>query len=855
MAIPDTETNFVRALWAARILFVMGDQGRSYRARLTAFEELCASEPFKDANRLPAARLTRAAKALGIGDRQNAIRFTEPNGLGYFRDSGAYLRALMYRDDGFLDKMRLELDSLTHCSNKRTFSTVAPSLYAKLLADYQHENASIYLDPQLCSKSLNQVEANSHLESLILSIQNYKKALRDWDPNLVTLSKPWLEALNPFPTLKLSDSQQIDVLSQSFSAMLGYHLSLAHFRLGNLDDAVSEITKSLKIIRAFRKMSDGQSPTPYFEAIVQRDLIVFQFLIKLGAKKSQSKRCLSLNGCLASRSRDLQRECIDQLRATLPDCLPIVAEAVSLYNLESDLAPVISSKVSLCQDLDHLASKPDWRIRERDIRILAWVPSPRHAGTLFDPRSADLLASLGIPGDKYSNVGEDLKKFAKFPSSFTDDTSKWAVALPRTVLSVLRGWGSTIPVLSDVLPLGKNGVEDPLSGTARGGGYVISVGGTSLVVDPGYDFVTNLIAERFDLNCISHVIVSHDHPDHNADMQRLDDMRYEFQQRMNQNDVESYLRRQDHPRSRQGTLHKQYTLMCDQDTGRWISQKFAGLVDTLAQQDSRGVVDTSSLQCREIVTLSRGKLQRLNGTSVFDSLKLHGRNGISYENIGFSSKSVSDQILCSDDVHTQQYWNLNLKWWPVVHSKDVPSALGMAFCLSGGNGKSIKLGYSGDCKYLPDYIQPSALGDSDVLLLHISQPSIDELFSEGATHHETHLGFYGVLKLIEAIRPKLVILGEFWGGKGDLRRRICGEIQSRANASASSKEEFVCVLPASEGLHVDITSSEVLCSRCSSENWVHSSRIQLVRTRGQFTKFLYLCDECSKKYGMAVARK
>ncbi|MES2658352.1 MAG: MBL fold metallo-hydrolase [Verrucomicrobiota bacterium] len=84
-------------------------------------------------------------------------------------------------------------------------------------------------------------------------------------------------------------------------------------------------------------------------------------------------------------------------------------------------------------------------------------------------------------------------------------------------LSILRGWSSSVTLLE--------GAQDC---QWSGGGYFLKWLGQGLVIDPGFDFLDNFHQAGLCVTDISVVAVSHNHPDHNADLNTLDDLCYEI---------------------------------------------------------------------------------------------------------------------------------------------------------------------------------------------------------------------------------------------------------------------------------------------------------------------------------------
>ena len=84
-------------------------------------------------------------------------------------------------------------------------------------------------------------------------------------------------------------------------------------------------------------------------------------------------------------------------------------------------------------------------------------------------------------------------------------------------LSILRGWSSSVTLLE--------GAQDC---QWSGGGYFLKWRGKGLIIDPGFDFLDNFHQAGLHATDIHAVVVSHNHPDHNADLSTLDNLCYEI---------------------------------------------------------------------------------------------------------------------------------------------------------------------------------------------------------------------------------------------------------------------------------------------------------------------------------------
>lgn len=79
----------------------------------------------------------------------------------------------------------------------------------------------------------------------------------------------------------------------------------------------------------------------------------------------------------------------------------------------------------------------------------------------------------------------------------------------------LKGWSSSTPEYS--LGIMEENIK-------CGGGFFIHSDGLGIVIDPGIDFIKNLHAQGLFIQDIDYVIVTHNHIDHNNDLDKLIDM-------------------------------------------------------------------------------------------------------------------------------------------------------------------------------------------------------------------------------------------------------------------------------------------------------------------------------------------
>ncbi len=320
-------------------------------------------------------------------------------------------------------------------------------------------------------------------------------------------------------------------------------------------------------------------------------------------------------------------------------------------------------------------------------------------------------------------------------------------------------------------------IEDA-SSACRGGGYLVKWRGKGLVIDPGLDFLYNFRANKFHMREVQAVAVSHDHTDHNFDLMALDDIFYEMAKRAETEEEKKAWC---------------YTLLCDEQTRKkpfLLNQAFHRKVDEVIYRDLKGLEDKEK-------------------TFWAEDLKLP----------------------------------FHVHFFRVKHGKGFPAFGLRVECLSEDWKKTeATIGFTCDTEYFDQMSQDDDdalakhLQQCDVMIAHVSQPTLAELLSSGASK-ETHLGYRGVAKLIRQCNPGLTLLGEFWAGFADMRIDIAKGLK-RINDKA-------IIIPSSIGLFVDPKANEIECSNC--KNWVPADTIHVTAATQEFGPLGYICPLCQMK--------
>ena len=168
----------------------------------------------------------------------------------------------------------------------------------------------------------------------------------------------------------------------------------------------------------------------------------------------------------------------------------------------------------------------------------------------------------------------------------------------------------------------------------------------------------------------------------------------------------------------------------------------------------------------------------------------------------------------------------------VNHGGDVPHAMGMLLELLDKRGKPVlRIGYTADTAYFPEL--PKYLRDCDILIAHISQPTIEEL-QDASKLKEVHLGYRGTARLLAECKPKLALIGEFWAGFTDLRIALIKGLRQRSGVGA--------ILPAGLGMHVKLPSLDIECTQCRKPTPL--SQVKVAPPAENFGSLAYLCPKC-----------
>lgn len=168
----------------------------------------------------------------------------------------------------------------------------------------------------------------------------------------------------------------------------------------------------------------------------------------------------------------------------------------------------------------------------------------------------------------------------------------------------------------------------------------------------------------------------------------------------------------------------------------------------------------------------------------------------------------------------------------VNHGNDVKHAMGIVFELLDEKGKTaLRIGYTADTAYFQDLHKH--LLNCDILIAHISQPSIDEL-KDASKLKEVHLGYRGTARLLKECKPRLALIGEFWAGFTDLRIALVKGLRQQSGVEA--------ILPTGLAMNVNLPSLEIECTECGK--LTPFAKVKVAPPTDSFGSLAYLCPKC-----------
>jgi tetratricopeptide (TPR) repeat protein len=350
----------------------------------------------------------------------------------------------------------------------------------------------------------------------------------------------------------------------------------------------------------------------------------------------------------------------------------------------------------------------------------------------------------------------------------------------------------------------------PAMRASEGGGYFLfHAGGKSkdllgpidvgVVIDPGYGFVKNFVSEGFGVCDITAILITHDHPDHLADVGSLINLLVEIK------------------KNRGGPVKK--------------NSKVEMLVSRGAFERLIAQIESARDIFRDTVVLKPGTKYIVEGSSGKKMIVLRACSALHRDASHFANRSGFDAVGIISEIQDDS---------GLVRRVGIPS--------------DTKWDEKISLEFTEEY-------PCDLICLHLDSivpegfPLISyfdaKKTSSKVLHEKQQLYLPGVVWYLEAIRehrangmPTMVILSEFGeelagGTRIDIARRLQAYTDERIMGKGKGK---VVVLPGDVGLRVDPARQSIRCSCCHLEHpWTTPFHCE---TSGNSEQIFYVCPRC-----------
>jgi hypothetical protein len=156
--------------------------------------------------------------------------------------------------------------------------------------------------------------------------------------------------------------------------------------------------------------------------------------------------------------------------------------------------------------------------------------------------------------------------------------------------------------------------------------------------------------------------------------------------------------------------------------------------------------------------------------------------------------------------------------------KEVAATIGIQLIL----GQELRVGFLSQTPWTP--FLASNLAGTDILIAAFGKTDPNDW---GKLHyHESSLGYFGTLSLMEELNPSVVLCTEFDGNQGDLRMEVIRKFRKEFKGEATT------ILPGEKGMLFDIKHLNLKCSVLNTD--ISLEHVELVKSQEIFGAFTIL---------------
>lgn len=420
------------------------------------------------------------------------------------------------------------------------------------------------------------------------------------------------------------------------------------------------------------------------------------------------------------------------------------------------------------------------------------------------------------------NPDSILEKMQKTTEIFASDVVGKSQRFPkgngfRGLFTVLRRWSSFTPALTSSI------------NPSKGGGYFLYFSCNNetigVVIDPGYDFLENLLSAGYRIGDINAVVISHAHPDHTDSLPSILSLFHEANGRLGK-----YFRKDIFNKKHLKLILSQGVF--DQYYSGFIKPNQESLKDVIIvkarESNLELCYDYSFHDNKHSITIEafpthHGDLMKWESLGFIISIK---ENGTSVRKIGYTS-----------DAHWIEGFS---KYFDKCNT--VCAHLGSIVDILGGkNFSSLCKNYkpendfkSKDCKDCKDYLKCKDENFAD------RKTSLGKMLEQA--HDQRHLYLSGIAMLFEDLLEsnaiELAIISEF--GE-ELKGGIRIDLYNKFNDWFREKNPKSKCIPGDIGLEIDLLNNNIFCTCCQE---FKSKEKTLPMAYGKEEAIFYICDEC-----------
>lgn len=423
-----------------------------------------------------------------------------------------------------------------------------------------------------------------------------------------------------------------------------------------------------------------------------------------------------------------------------------------------------------------------------------------------------------IKGNICLNPNSIIRKMRQNTKEFASNVVGKTKRFPKDgefngIFVILRRWNSFTPTLTSS------------ANHSKGGGYFLYFSCDSatlgIVIDPGYDFLENLLSLGFRIGDIDVVVISHAHPDHTDSLPSILSLFHEANGRLGK----YYLNE---------TFNKRYLkLILSQGV---FDQYYSGFIKP-SQKSLNDVIVVKTAkkkQCYEFDFKDRGK-HSLN----IEAFPTQHGDLMNWESLGFIINIKKDGTPCrsigyTSDAHWTKEFSDNLK-----ECDTICAHLGSIIDILGGKN------FNSLCKNFENDVDSAGkdctkFDDCKKEKFKNRESSLAKLL--GQVHEQKHLYLSGLTMLFDDLlnfrKMELAVVSEFGEElKGGLRI----DLYNKFNDWFKTKNANANCIPGDIGLEINVMNNDIFCTCCQE---FKSKDKTLPIAYGKEEAIFFVCEEC-----------